>query len=149
MLLLSLVTQTGRMQQTQKGFNQDEKSAVHRSAVNGILEVPGSTDNIVGTVIKNLLEIQQKTLSALMNILSSIRYLARQRLPLRSHNNSESSFRQLLLLRAEDNPLEWLWKQNFQEWLNKETNQFTPSAIQNDILKDVAMHILRSIVKNI
>ena len=47
-----------------------------------------------------------------MKILSSIRYLARQRLPLRSHNDSESSFRQLLLLRAEDNP-------NFQEWLQR------------------------------
>ena len=47
-----------------------------------------------------------------MKILSSIRYLARQRLPLRSHNDSESSFRQLLLLRAENNP-------NFQEWLQR------------------------------
>ena len=45
-------------------------------------------------------------------------------------------------MRAEDDP-------NFQEWLYKETNQFTSSAIQNEILKDIAMHILRSIVKNI
>ena len=43
-----------------------------------------------------------------MKTLSSIRYLARQRLPLRSHNDSESNFRPLLLLRAEDDP-------NFQE----------------------------------
>ena len=77
-----------------------------------------------------------------MKILSRIRYLARQRLPLRSHNDSESNFRQLLLLRAEDDP-------NFQEWLHKETNRFTSLAIQNGILKDMAMHILRSIVKNI
>ena len=39
-----------------------------------------------------------------MEILSSIHYLARQRLPLRNHNDPESNFRQLLLLRAEDNP---------------------------------------------
>ena len=77
-----------------------------------------------------------------MKILSSIRYLARQRLPLCSHNDSESNFRQSLLLRAEDDP-------NFQEWLHKETNRFTSSAIQNEILKDMAMHILRPIVKNI
>ena len=79
-----------------------------------------------------------------MKILSSIRYLARQRLPLRSHNGSESIFCQLLLLRAEDDP-------NFQEWLwlHKETNRFTSSTIQNEILKDMAMHILRSIVINI
>ena len=77
-----------------------------------------------------------------MKILCSIRYLVSQRLPLSSHNDSESNFRQLLLLRAEDYP-------NFQEWLHKETNRFTSSAIQNEILKDMAMHILRPIVKNI
>ena len=93
---------------TKKGFNQHEKSAVHRSAVNRFAEVPSSTDDIVATVTKNLLEIQQKNLSALMKILSSICYLARQRLPLRSHNDSESNFCQLLLLGAEDGP-------NFQE----------------------------------
>ena len=141
MLLLSLVTQTGRMQLTHKKACQ-EKLVVHRSAVNRFVEVPSSTDDIVGTVTKNLLEIQQKNVSALMKILSSIRYLACQRLPLRSHNDSESNFRQLLLLRAEDDP-------NFQEWLHKETNRFTSSAIQNEILKDMAMHILRSIVTNI
>ena len=102
---------------TKKGFNQHEKSAVHRSAVNRFVEVPSSTDDIVGTVTKNLLEIQQKNFLALMKILSSIRYLTSQRLPLRSHNDSESNFRQLLLLRAEDNP-------NFQEWLHKKKNNF-------------------------
>ena len=58
-----------------------------------------------------------------MKILSSIGYLARERLPLHSYNDSESSFRQLLLLPAEDNP-------NFQEWLHKETNGFISSPIQ-------------------
>ena len=127
---------------TKIGFDQHEKSAVHCSAVNGFVEVPRSTDDIVGTVTINLLEIQQKYFSGLMKILSSIRYLARQRLPLCSHNDSESNFRQLLLLRAEDDP-------NFQEWLHKETNRFTSSAIQNETLKDMTMHMLRSIVKNI
>ena len=37
-----------------------------------------------------------------MEILSSIRYLARQRLPFRIHN--ELNFRQLLLLQAEVDP---------------------------------------------
>ena len=50
-----------------------------------------------------------------IKILSSICYLARQRLPLRSHNDSESNFSQLRRLQAEDDP-------NIQEWLRKETN---------------------------
>ena len=149
MLLLSLATQTGRMlaciliaTDTKKGFNQHEKSAVHHSAVNRFVEVPSSTDDILGTMTKNLLEIQKKELSASMKILSNIRYIARQILPSRSHNDPESNFRRLLLLRAEVDP-------NFQEWIHKETNWFISSAIQNKILKDMAMHILRPIVKNI
>ena len=47
---------------TKKGFNQHEKSVVHLSAVNRFKEVPGSTDDIVGIVTKNPLEIQQKNL---------------------------------------------------------------------------------------
>ena len=35
-----------------KGFNQHEKSEVHRSAVNRFAELPSSTDDIVGTVTK-------------------------------------------------------------------------------------------------
>ena len=77
-----------------KGFNQHEKSVVHRSAVNSFIDVSSSTDDIVGTVTKNLLEIQQKK-SALLKILDSIRFLVHQRLLLRSHNDSESNFRQL------------------------------------------------------
>ena len=77
-----------------------------------------------------------------MKILSSIRYPVRQRLSLRSHNDSESNFCQLLLILIFDNP-------NFREWLHKEINRFTSSAIQNELLKDMAMHILRSILKKI
>ena len=87
-----------------KGFNQHEKSAVQYSAVNRFVEVPSSNDDIVGSVTKNLLEIQQKSFSALMKILNSVCYIARQRLSLHSHNDSESSFRLLLLLRAGDDP---------------------------------------------
>ena len=56
-----------------------------------------------------------------MKILGSIRYLARQRLSLRSHNDSESNFRQLLLLRAEDDP----------GIASQKKTQFTSSVIQN------------------
>ena len=96
-----------QLNETKKSFNQHEKSAVHHSAVNLIqLKI------LLGQQQKNLLEIQQKNLAALMTILSSICHLARQILLLGSHNDSESNFRQLLLLRAEDDP-------NFHEWLQR------------------------------
>ena len=45
-------------------------------------------------------------------------------------------------MRAEDDP-------NFQEWLHKKTNRFTSSAIQNEILEDMAILIPWPMVKNI
>ena len=77
MLLLSLVTQNGRMQQTKKALI-NMKSLAHCSAVNRFVEVPSSTGDTVGTVIKNLLEIQQNNFSALIKTLSSIFYLVHQ-----------------------------------------------------------------------
>ena len=127
---------------TKKGFHQHEKLAVHRSAVKRFVEVPSSSDDIGWDSDKKSVRNPAKNLFSFSENVISIRYLARQRLPLRSHNNSESNFCQLLLLRAEDDP-------NFQEWLHKETNRFTLSDIRNEILKDMAMHILRSVVKNI
>ena len=78
MLLLSLVTQTRRIQQTQKkALINRKKSAAHRSVVNRFVELPSSTDDIVETVTKNLLEIQKNVFSAFMKVLSRICYLAR------------------------------------------------------------------------
>ena len=57
---------------TKKGFDQHENSAVYCSAVSRFVEVISSTDDIVGTVTKNLLEIQEKNISGLMKTLSSI-----------------------------------------------------------------------------
>ena len=63
MFLLILVTQTGRMQPTQKKASINMKSQQFIvPAVNRFVEVPSSTDDIVGAVTKNLLEIQQKKL---------------------------------------------------------------------------------------
>ena len=62
------------------------------------------------------------------------------KLSLRSHNDSESNSCQLLLLQRKGDC-------NFQEWLHKDTNRFTSSVIQNEILKDMAMHILSPKVK--
>ena len=48
---------------TKKGFNQHEKSAVHRSAVNRFVEVPRSADDNVGTVTKYVTNQAEKLFS--------------------------------------------------------------------------------------
>ncbi len=76
----------------------------------------------------------------LIKIISSIRFLARQGLPLRGDGSEEldSNFYQKLKLKSEEDP-------RVNDWLKKKTNKYTSHDIQNEILKVMAMHVLRNI----
>ena len=84
----------------------------------------------------------------LLKSLSSIRYLARQALPLRGNWDDDkktefnSNFYQLLKLRSEEDKM-------FAEWLTKKTNKFTSPKMQNEMIEVMALQILRDIAKNI
>lgn len=73
----------------------------------------------------------------LMTVLSTIRFLARQGLPLRGGNDSkDSDFYQLVLLRSE----------NSAEVLDRPRFKYTSPDIQNEILSIMALKVLREIV---
>ena len=55
---------------------------------------------------------------------------------------TNSNFRQLLLLRSEDD-------ERLTAWLKQKTNCFNSPEIQNEMLEIMALNILRDIVKNI
>ena len=74
--------------------------------------------------------------------MSSRRYLARQGIALRGHNDEDSNFIQLLNLLAEDDD-------NLKEWLLRKSKKYTSPIIQNEILKDMALTILRDIVNSV
>ena len=73
--------------------------------------------------------------------MSIIRYLARQGIALRGHNEENSNFIQLLNLRAEDND-------NLKEWLLRKSKKYMSPIIKNEILKDMALTILHDIVNS-
>ena len=75
----------------------------------------------------------------LMKILSSVRFLARQGLAFRGHNDINSNFIQLLNVRAEDDI-------EFKKRLCKKNEKFTSPGIQNEILKDMALLMLRDVI---
>ena len=91
----------------------------------------------------NLTKVQRQNRACLIKIISCLRYLPRQGLPLRGHgNDQDSSFKQLLKCRAEDDPV-------FSEWLNRKNQDFTSPEIQNKILKEMSLSALRDIVESI
>ena len=75
-----------------------------------------------------------------MNVFSTIRYLARQGLPLcGSDDGKESNFYQLLLLRSEASPGN----------LDRAQFKYTSPDVQNEILSIKALNILRKVMSQI
>ena len=76
---------------------------------------------------------------ALLKVISSVRFLARQGLAFRGHQDINSNFIQLLNVRADDD-------MQFKKWLCRRIEKPTSAEIQNEILKDMALLILRAVV---
>ena len=75
----------------------------------------------------------------LLKILSNLRFLARQSCAIRGDGDEgDSNFMQLLKLRCEDDP-------KLCEWISKRTNKYTSHEMQNDLLKVMALKVLRSV----
>ena len=78
-----------------------------------------------------------------LKIVSSIQFLSRLGMVLRGDKNDEdSNFLQLLRLKAEDDPY-------LLEWLKRKTNKYTSHEIQNDIMKVMALNVLRGITSSL
>lgn len=79
----------------------------------------------------------------LLNILRCVRFLAQQDLPLRGvGSDADSNLRQVLLLQCVDNL-------DLGAWLRKKTDKYTSHNIQNEMLKIMAVKILRQISQRI
>ena len=119
---------------TDKGFNTHESSRCHQQVVHRLLTVPKSTQDILLALEKNLSNVQRQnritTQSYIVCTLSSSPWITLHG----KKADKESNFQQLLKLQAEINPV-------FTEWLERKFEN------QNEILKELALTILRDIVE--
>ena len=132
-----------------KGFHQHEMSEAHMEAVTRYVTAPGTALGDVGELLsKQHVQEKSKNRKVLLMMLSNIRYLARQALPLRGNwdvntaTEENSNFHQLLKLRAEENP-------KILEWLQRKGDKYTSPEIQNEMLKALALGMLREISEEI
>ena len=132
-----------------KGFAKHQASDCHKEATERLITAPTTAKGDIAYLIdENSQAIEQNNREMLLKILSSIRYLARQSLPLRGNWKEEekseydSNFFQLLKLHCEDDP-------KLAEWMDKKSNKFLSPKIQNEMLQIMALQILRDIAKNI
>ena len=100
-----------------------------------------SSTHIATRINEECATLQTFRRSMLMKVLSCIRYLARQGLPLRGHNNDiEGNLHQLLLLQAEDNS-------RMKEWIIK--REYISPSIVNEIIVLMGQVVLRDILEEI
>ena len=71
-----------------------------------LIKIPKSTEDVSEMIKTNSTEVQSQNRACLIKIISYLRYLARQGLPLRGHgNDQDSNFKQLLKCRPADDPV--------------------------------------------
>ena len=107
------------------------------------ITAPATTTGDVGELLSEK-HAKEKAINRkiLLTILSNVRFLARQALPLRGNWDTDSAseinsnFYQLLKLRSEENP-------EISEWLSRRTEKYTSPMIQNEMLEVLALRVLR------
>ena len=115
------------------------KPSVHRQAALALQPKKDVSEMLSSKVAID----KQNNRNYLLRVLSSIKYLARQGLPLRGDgDDSTSNFYQLMRLRGEDHP-------EIFTFLEKKQLKYTSHEIQNEMLSIMAQRILRGIVKQI
>lgn len=120
-------------------FKSHESSACHREAVEVIIRLPATTIHIGVHLSQQYALEMEKNKRMLLKVLSSIRFLSRQGLALRGHDDDgDGNLIQVLRLLGEDDG-------EIREWLQKKSNKYTSPGIQNDLIKIMALHVLRCI----
>ena len=88
---------------------------------------------------------QEKQLrrETLIKLFDSLRYLARQGLATREHNDLTSNYHQLLHLRAQDSVglRKWLHSENYNKWLSHEVESEMLERLSHALLRQLADEI--------
>jgi Domain of unknown function (DUF4371)/hAT family C-terminal dimerisation region len=123
-------------------FREHEKSSCHREAVvkwAGYMNSRTIADKICATAG----EQQQQRRHVLLQLFDSLRYLARQGLATRGHNDFTSNYHQLLNLRAKESQqlAEWLTSDRHNKWLSHE--------VESEMLERMSHALLRKLTEDI
>lgn len=125
-------------------FNKHQASTCHKEANEAINLLPNELlGNIDDLLSEEIQEQKADNRKMFMKILQNIRFLARQGLPLRSHEEADSNFLQLFRLRGLDCPL------IIEPWMKKKSDKYLSHAIQNECLLLLSSHILRNLASRI
>ena len=131
-----------------RGFQKHEMSKAHKEATIRYVKSSSNQPDVVDMVSSEAEKQRFKNRQMLVEILTNIRFLARQGLLLRGSWNKEynieidSNFHQLILLRYEN-------QRDLQSWLDQSTDKYTSPKMQNEMLQVLALGILKELSSRI
>ena len=114
----------------------------HRDSVDKVITLPKTTKDIGETLSTKHSENKNDNRECLIKILSSLRFLGRQGLPIRGDgDDTDRNYTQLLTVRGEDDS-------RMLEWLKRKNEKYTCAEVQNEMLQIMALSMLRDISQN-
>ena len=119
-------------------FRSHEKSLTHREACMKIAAIEGPT--IITQINSQLKKEQQHHRNMLLVQLSSLRYLTKQGLAIRGHEEKDGNLIQLLECRSEKIP-------ELHDWLTRQ--KYLSHDIVNEMIELLAHHLLRDLLIDI
>ncbi|XP_025206906.1 zinc finger MYM-type protein 1-like [Melanaphis sacchari] len=117
-----------------------ENSKMHVNSIHYLLSI-NSNLPVISLLSKQKIEEQKNASTALLTIISTLRYLSQMGLSIRGHSNNDGNFISLLEERSLDVPCLRNWIQQKNNWLS--------SDIQNEILEIMSLNVQRELVKSI
>ena len=125
-----------------RNLKATKKSSCHQVAVEKVIIIPQTTKDVGVMLSKEHEKKIMRNRKMLTLILKAIRFLARQGLPFRGDNDeANSNFFQALKAIDPNGEID--------QWLMRKAIKYASPEIQNEILKLMALTILRNVVSRI
>ena len=120
-------------------FCKHEGSRCHKDAVLKTTTLPATTPDIAEMLSSQLAKEREERRKIFLKLLSNARFLSRQGIAFRGDGDeSDSNFIRLIHLRCEDSA-------SLIDWIKKKTDKYTSHDMQNEMVKAMAMRILREV----
>lgn len=121
-------------------FNDHEKSHTHAEAT-AKLNAYMNNEDVSARIRKEHSHNQERSRQALVKIVQSVKFLARQGLAVQGHSSDSENLFELMRLRGQDIPELDRWLSQRQKWMSHD--------IQNEMLRIMAHSVQRSIASDI
>lgn len=108
-----------------------------------MVTLPSTTRDVGEQLSQQYTSQKQINREALHQIISCLKFLCRQGLPIRGDGKEvDGNFQQLLTMKAEEDP-------KLARWLKRKENVYTSPDVQNEVIKVMGLQVLRDIVSDL